>query len=76
MLIQKDELVVDGPVDGRLIFGSKKKFSRFRPSGLRGPRTVFEKFLARCLSCSVNDIAVFSERSGEMRRIEAFRRSD
>lgn len=63
--LQKDELVVDGPVDGRLIFGSKKRFSKFRQLGLRGPRTEFDSFLARCLIRSVNDITVFSEKKGE-----------
>ena len=66
---------MDGPVDGRLIFGSKKKFSRVRLSGLRGPRTVVENFLARCFSRPVNDITVFSEQMGETRRVEAFGRS-
>ena len=64
---------MDGPVDGRLIFGSKNKFSRVRLSGLRGRRTVSENFLARCFSRSVNDITVFNEKMGEMRKVEAFR---
>ena len=53
---------MDGLVEGRLIFGSKNNFSRFSLSGLRGPRIVFENFLARCFSRSDNDKTVSSEK--------------
>ena len=74
--LQADVLFVDGHVVGRLMLGSKKKFSRFRLSGLRGPRTLFESFLPRCLSRSVNDIIVFGDKRGEMRMKNAFGSSD
>ena len=70
--LQADELFVDEHV-GRLIFGSKKRFSILRLSGLRGPRTDFENFR---FSRSENDIIVFSDKRGEMRMEEAFERSD
>ena len=46
--LQVDELFVDGHV-GRLIFGSKKKFSIFRLSGLRRPR-ILRTFFSAVLS--------------------------
>ena len=70
--LQADELFVDEHV-GRLIFGSKKRFSILRLSGLRGPRTDFEIFR---FSRSVNDIIVFSDKRGEMRMKDVVGRCD
>ena len=63
---------MDGPVDGRLIFGSKNRFSTVKLSGIRGRRNVSESFLARFFSRSVNDITVSNDKMGETRKMEAF----